>query len=128
MLLEPCSNPVRVSRVSTLISQTRDSREMTETYLEVFAALSEPLRVRIVHLLAHAQDGEVPNMMLDDLLPVGKSTISYHVAILRRAGLISARKAGRNYFYQLRQDHLERYLPGFFDYLKDVDESDLAAA
>lgn len=104
-----------------------ESLETTVNYLAVFAALSEPLRVRIMCLLAQSETGEVPNTLLDERLPVGKSTISYHVGILKRAGLLSVRKSGRNYFYLLRPEHLERYSPGFLEHLRAADESSVAA-
>jgi DNA-binding transcriptional ArsR family regulator len=69
------------------------------------------------------QGGEdLPCTTLDEELPIAKSTISYHVQILRRAGLIGVRKAGRNYFYQLRTDVLETYAPGFCEHLAEVEE------
>lgn len=108
--------------------QYAETPEITENYLAVFAALSEPLRVRIMCLLAQSETGEVPNTLLDERLPVGKSTISYHVGILKRAGLLSVRKAGRNYFYMLRTEHLERYSPGFLEHIKAADESSVVAA
>jgi DNA-binding transcriptional ArsR family regulator len=107
---------------------TTQPASVADQYVAVFAALSEPLRVRILHLIARQVDDELPNGMLDQELPVGKSTISYHVAILRRAGLISVRKAGRNYFYKVRTDVLDQYAPGFFGYLAESEELDISAA
>jgi ArsR family transcriptional regulator len=106
--------------VSTLLLQPTD----TDQYVAVFAALSEPLRLRMLQMMAQSDDadGEIPCTLLDDELPIAKSTISYHVQILRRAGLIGVRKAGRNYFYQLRQDVLESYAPGFLEHLETTDD------
>jgi DNA-binding transcriptional ArsR family regulator len=105
-----------VRKVST------DSLEQTtDDYVAVFSALSEPLRVRIVHMLAHRSDGELPCATLDAELPVGKSTISYHVGILRRAGLITVRKEGRNYFYRLREENLSRFAADFLAHLRNVE-------
>jgi DNA-binding transcriptional ArsR family regulator len=99
-----------------------------DEYLAVFSALSEPLRVRILHILAHQPDGEYPCALLDEELPVGKSTVSYHVGILRRAGLITVRKAGRNYFYRLREKTFREYAPAFLDHLREHEELDVPAA
>jgi ArsR family transcriptional regulator len=103
--------------VSTLSLQTTD----TDQYVAVFAALSEPLRLRMLQMMA-LEDGDLPCTSLDDELPIAKSTISYHVQILRRAGLIAVRKAGRNYFYQLREDVLEAYAPGVLEHLETTDD------
>jgi DNA-binding transcriptional ArsR family regulator len=113
--------------VLTMSTRTRAKAEPVEQYLAVFSALSEPLRVRILHILLHDKGNDVPCTRLDDELPVGKSTVSYHVGILRRAGMISLRKEGRNYFYQVREETLEKYAPNFLEYLKEADAAQLAA-
>jgi DNA-binding transcriptional ArsR family regulator len=69
---------------------------------EVFSALSDPIRWSII--TQAAQVDELACITLESTLPVAKPTISYHVKILQNAGLISTRKAGRNYYYSLRRD------------------------
>jgi DNA-binding transcriptional ArsR family regulator len=64
-----------------------------------------------------ARVDELPCTVLDETLPVSKSTISYHVKILYHAQLIEVRKEGRYYFYKLQPETFERYLPGFLDRL-----------
>jgi DNA-binding transcriptional ArsR family regulator len=75
---------------------------------EVFKALGDPIRWSIVTQMAAVP--ELPCLLLEDLLPVSKPTISYHTKILHHAGLISVRKEGRNYFYTLRRDVLHQVL------------------
>lgn len=103
---------------------TVEPRQTTDGYLAVFSAMSEPLRVRILHMMAHQDGGELPCTALDEELPVGKSTISYHIGILRRAGLIHVRKAGRNYFYRLNESTLETYAADFLEHLREDDALD----
>lgn len=50
---------------------------------------------------------ELACIALEDTLPVSKPTISYHLKILRDAGLISTRKEGRNCYYSLRRNVIE---------------------
>ena len=69
---------------------------------EAFRALADPVRWRMVQLLA--QEPELPGSTLDELLPVSKPTISYHSRLLAQAGLVETRKAGRQVFYSLRRD------------------------
>jgi ArsR family transcriptional regulator, arsenate/arsenite/antimonite-responsive transcriptional repressor len=59
----------------------------------VFAALSDPVRLRLLSLIAAA--GEVCACEL--LAPVGRSqpTVSHHTKVLADAGLISGEKRGR---------------------------------
>jgi DNA-binding transcriptional ArsR family regulator len=84
-----------------------------EHYSAVFAALSE--RVRMDILLRIADTPELACTVLDDTLPISKSTISYHIKILYQAGLIEIRKEGRYYFYRLRRDVIEKLAPGLLD-------------
>src|SRR4051794_37235027 len=78
---------------------------------EVFKALGDPVRWSIVQQLAEVD--ELACGTLEGTLPISKPTISYHTKILTQAGLISARRQGRNFFYTLRRDALH-------DLMKDV--------
>jgi len=87
------------------------------TSVEVFKALSDPVRWSIIEQLASRP--ELPCRELEDTLPVSKPTISYHVRVLSHAGLLDTRKRGRNYYYSLRHDvvrqlvsDLDALLPG----------------
>jgi DNA-binding transcriptional ArsR family regulator len=105
--------------VSTL---SLHSPSTTDQFVTVFAALSEPIRVRMLQMMVQKGEEDLPCTSLDEELPIAKSTISYHVAILRRAGLIGVRKAGRNYFYQLRHETFETVAPGFLEHLAETEE------
>lgn len=80
---------------------------------EVLRALSDPVRWSII--VQMAQVDELACITLEDTLPVSKPTISYHTKILQNAGLISTRKAGRNYYYSLRRDVLRDLLDGLWE-------------
>ena len=77
---------------------------------EIFKALADPVRWDIVMQMAAVD--ELACMTLEDTLPVSKPTISYHTKILYHAGLITVRKAGRNYYYSLRREVLRDLLSG----------------
>ena len=89
-----------------------------EQYAEIFNALAGPIRVRILSMVA--ADDEVACTTLETVLPISKSTISYHVRILRAAGLLTVRKEGRFYFYTLRSDVMEHFLPGVAERLGQI--------
>ncbi|MGW1029462.1 ArsR/SmtB family transcription factor [Streptomyces sp. NPDC002577] len=72
------------------------------TVSDVMKALSDPIRWDIVQQMADVD--ELPCAALESTLPVSKPTISYHTKILAQAGLISVRKAGRNFFYSLNRE------------------------
>lgn len=64
----------------------------------VFDALGEPVRRRIVELLA---EGELPVGQLAEQLPVGRPAVSKHLRCLADAGLIEYRQEGTRNLYSL---------------------------
>jgi DNA-binding transcriptional ArsR family regulator len=80
---------------------------------EIFKALSDPVRWSIIVQMASVD--ELACITLESTLPVSKPTISYHTKILQNAGLISTRKAGRNYYYSLRRDVLGDLLDSLWE-------------
>ena len=72
---------------TTPAPKLRHLDELTRTY----AALSDPTRLRILALLGR---GEVCVCHIHDSLEIPQPTTSRHLAYLRRAGLVAARRAG----------------------------------
>ena len=77
---------------------------------EVFKALSDPTRRRVLQLL---RDRPLPAGELSDQFAVAKSTMSAHFAILQQAGLIEGEKTGRSIVYRLKMSVLEDALLAF---------------
>lgn len=73
---------------------------------EVAGALSEPHRLKALGMLV---EGELCLCDLTEGLGLAASTVSNHMAILRRAGLVEARKDGRWMYFRLTraEDHEE---------------------
>lgn len=71
----------------------------------VFAALADPVRLRLLSLVAEA--GEVCSC--DLLAPLGKSqpTVSHHTKILAEAGLIVGEKRGRWVWWRIVPDRVD---------------------
>ncbi len=65
--------------------------------VEIARALSDPGRIR---LLAALRGRELCACQLVDLLGLAASTVSRHMAVLRQAGLVTARKDGRWVHYR----------------------------
>ncbi|MGY1617193.1 metalloregulator ArsR/SmtB family transcription factor [Geodermatophilus sp. SYSU D00691] len=78
-----------------------------QTLARQFAALADPVRLRIVSLLATAEDGAVCACDLVD--PVGRSqpTVSHHLKVLVEAGLLTSERRGRNIWYAVVPAALE---------------------
>ena len=71
---------------------------------EVFKALSDENRVRILRALA---DGERSAEELLSGLYIAQSTLSHHMKILTDAGLVKARKKGKHRFYSLSREGID---------------------
>ena len=69
-----------------------------------FHALSDETRLRIVDML---QGGECCVCDLQESVGAAQSRLSFHLKVLREAGLVNDRKQGRWNFYSLRPDALE---------------------
>lgn len=90
------------------------SKSIREQYVDIFRAMAEPLRVEIISLF---EEDQCACTVLEERLPVSKSTISYHIKTLNQAGLVDVRKEGRFYHYQLRREVFDFFLPSFLDRL-----------
>lgn len=70
-------------------------------YATLFKALSEPVRLRIVHLLLDKSELCVCDIV--DTLGLAQSVVSRHLAYLRNAGLLDSRREGVWIYYQITQ-------------------------
>jgi DNA-binding transcriptional ArsR family regulator len=69
-------------------------------------ALADPVRVRLLSLLLAAE--EVCTCDLAPALGVTEATVSHHLSVLKRAGLISdGDRRGMNVYYRARRESLD---------------------
>ena len=61
----------------------------------VFKALGDPTRVRLLRYLAESEAGTVCACHLPDALGISQPTLSFHMAKLHDAGMVSREKRGR---------------------------------
>lgn len=90
------------------LSDTALTTEQAESMAHAFAALADPVRLRLLSLIATSSAGEV--CVCDLVEPLGKSqpTVSHHLKVLREAGLIVGTRRGRWIDYALAEGALER--------------------
>jgi ArsR family transcriptional regulator len=71
-----------------------------------FSALGDPVRLRLLSMLAAAPDGEI--CVCEFIEPIGKSqgTISHHLKILGDAGLVHGDRRGKWVWHSLDRDRL----------------------
>jgi ArsR family transcriptional regulator, lead/cadmium/zinc/bismuth-responsive transcriptional repressor len=82
---------------------------------ELFAALSDPTRVRIVGLLAHME------LCVGDLclvLGMSQPAVSHHLGLLRTLRLVTTRKEGKHVFYSLLDDHIHQLIHQGVDHIQ----------
>jgi len=97
--LEEC----RPAVLSAPLSEAR-----AEELAVAFAVLADPVRLRLLSLLASAEAGEVCVCELVEPLGRSQPTISHHLKILTEAGLIVGDKRGRWVWYRAVPDRLDQ--------------------
>jgi ArsR family transcriptional regulator len=66
----------------------------------LFSALADPTRLRLLHLM---RDGEICVCFLHGVLRTNQPKTSRHLAYLRKAGLVEARRDGKWMHYRIRK-------------------------
>ena len=82
---------------------------------ELFSALSDTSRVRLISLLI---EGEMGVSALADGLQMTESAVSHQLRGLRQMHLVRARKSGRQVFYSLDDDHVTRLFSLGLDHIQ----------
>jgi DNA-binding transcriptional ArsR family regulator len=77
----------------------------------VLAALSDPVRLEIVCMLATGPERSCGSFGV----PIAKSTLAYHLKVLREAGVIVQRPVGTSRMTCLRKKDLDARFPGLLD-------------
>ena len=82
---------------------TPDQTYLMEQVAERFRALSDPSRLRILLLL---KEGERNVTGLTEALDLRQASVSKHLGILRRAGLVTSRRDGPQVLYRVADDSI----------------------
>jgi ArsR family transcriptional regulator, arsenate/arsenite/antimonite-responsive transcriptional repressor len=86
--------------------------ELEKELVQVFKLLSDETRLRILAYLA--REGELHVTALCDRLGQSQPAVSHHLALLRVAGLIKARRDGKHNYYSVRQSRFRRLMEQVF--------------
>ena len=76
---------------------------------DLLIALADPMRQDLVQILAR---GELNVGDIAERVTLSRPTVSHHLNILRRAGLVRVRKQGREMYYRLNKDRIVGTLAG----------------
>lgn len=102
--VEACCTPIRRDALTDA-----DAIELAEA----FKALSDPIRLRLLNLIATGDNGEACVCDLTEAVERSQPTVSHHLKVLRDAGLVTATKRGTWAWYSVdarRLDDLRRVL------------------
>ncbi|HET7245779.1 MAG TPA: metalloregulator ArsR/SmtB family transcription factor [Streptosporangiaceae bacterium] len=75
---------------------------------QVFKALGDPVRLRLLSLIGAHQGGEVCVCDLTTAFDLTQPTISHHLKVLREAGIITSERRGTWVYYRLVPAVLDR--------------------
>ena len=81
---------------------------------DLLIALADPMRQDLVQILARA---ELNVGDIAEKVTLSRPTVSHHLNILRRAGLVRVRKQGREMYYRLNKERIVSTLRGLLDSL-----------
>ncbi len=124
MLVSGCKFPLYVVARLSKRNTKRAMRKLDHPDLQdlpaskVLHALSDPVRLRIIHVLAAKGERCCGDCGID----MPKPTLSHHFKVLREAGIIHTRIEGKQRCLSLRRADLEARFPGLLDAVLQASE------
>jgi ArsR family transcriptional regulator, arsenate/arsenite/antimonite-responsive transcriptional repressor len=101
----PCLTAETTSRNGTPawtpVVQGALDAEQANAYAPMFKALGDPVRLRLLSMIASAGGGEVCVCDLSGEFRLTGPTISHHLKVLREAGLVDSDRRGTWVYYRL---------------------------
>ncbi|GII61026.1 transcriptional regulator [Sphaerisporangium krabiense] len=83
-------------------------QDEAEELAPLFKAIADPVRLRLLSLIACHEGGEACVCDLTDAFDLTAPTISHHLKVLRKAGLIDCERRGTWVYYWINPGALER--------------------
>jgi ArsR family transcriptional regulator len=74
----------------------------------MFKALGDPVRLRLLSMIASGPGGEVCVCDLTPAFDLSQPTISHHLKLLRQAGLVDSERRGTWVYYRVRPETTDR--------------------
>ena len=92
---------------SPLVREPLSAEQSTEL-ARLFKAMGDPVRLRLLSLIASHEGGEACVCDLTGVFDLTGPTISHHLKVLREAGLISGERRGTWVYYRVQPEALQR--------------------
>lgn len=96
---EPCCSPLVREPLSP---------QQAGALAALFKAMGDPVRLRLLSLIASHEGGEVCVCELAGVFDLSQPTISHHLRVLREAGLITGERRGTWVYYRLVPERLRQ--------------------
>ncbi|MGC4111781.1 MAG: metalloregulator ArsR/SmtB family transcription factor [Nocardioides sp.] len=93
--------PVQAVACCSPVTRSPLSAEAAERIAPLVKALADPVRLRLVSLVASHADGEACVCDLNDAFDLSQPTISHHLKLLHEAGLLDREKRGVWVYYRV---------------------------
>jgi ArsR family transcriptional regulator len=102
----PVLSPVETVACCSPLAQEPMSQEQAEQVAPLLKALADPVRLRLMSLVASHEGGEACVCDLNEAFDLSQPTISHHLKVLHEAGLIDREKRGVWVYYRARTEAL----------------------
>ncbi|CAN5712315.1 metalloregulator ArsR/SmtB family transcription factor [soil metagenome] len=98
--------PLQTVACCTPLSAEPLGADAAERIAPLLKALADPVRLRLLSLVASHQQGEACVCDLNDAFDLSQPTISHHLKVLHEAGLLERSKRGVWVYYRVQASAL----------------------
>ena len=99
-------SPADIAACCPPLSAEPLSQAQAEQVAPLLKALADPVRLRLMSLVASREGGEACVCDLNDAFDLSQPTISHHLKVLHEAGLVDRDKRGVWVYYRARPQAL----------------------
>jgi ArsR family transcriptional regulator len=90
------------------VSEDPPAAERATELAAMFKALGDPVRLRLLSMIASRPEGGVCVCELTPAFALSQPTISHHLKLLRQAGLVDCERRGTWVYYWVRPETTDR--------------------
>jgi ArsR family transcriptional regulator, arsenate/arsenite/antimonite-responsive transcriptional repressor len=99
-------SPVEAVACCSPLAKEPLGADAAERIAPLLKALADPVRLRLLSLVASHADGEACVCDLNDAFSLSQPTISHHLKVLHESGLLDRSKRGVWVYYRVRTEAL----------------------
>ena len=100
------ASPAETLACCSPLTSTPLTREEAEGIAPLLKALADPVRLRLMSIVAAHENGEACVCDLNDAFDLSQPTISHHLKVLHQVGLLDRSKRGTWVYYRARPEAL----------------------